>query len=82
MTPQAMAEIVDELEALGYVKRTPDPTDRRAKLIRLTADGQSLTKLGADTIGRIEKQISTILGNDGHRELRALLTQLLPDTDE
>jgi DNA-binding MarR family transcriptional regulator len=77
-----MAEIVDELEALGYVKRTPDPTDRRAKLIRLTADGQSLTKLGADTIGRIEKQISTILGNDGHRELRALLTQLLPDTDE
>jgi len=82
MTPQAMAEIVDELEALGYVKRTPDPTDRRAKLIRLTADGQSLTKLGADTIGRIEKQISIILGNDGHRELRALLTQLLPDTDE
>ena len=82
MTPQAMAEIVDELEALGYVKRTPDPTDRRAKLIRLTADGQSLTKLGADTIGRIEKQISTILGNDGHRQLRALLTQLLPDTDE
>ena len=36
MTPQAMGELVDELEALGYVERRPDPTDRRAKLIVLT----------------------------------------------
>ncbi len=82
MTPQAMTEIVDELEALGYIARTPDPTDRRAKLIRLTAEGQSLTKLGSDTIGRIEQQISTTLGNDGHQELRTLLTRLLPGTDQ
>src|SRR4051812_36208093 len=33
MTPQAMGEIVDELEDLGYVVRRPDPTDRRAKLV-------------------------------------------------
>ena len=32
MTPQAMGELVDELEDLGYVARKPDPTDRRAKL--------------------------------------------------
>src|SRR4051812_36202371 len=39
MTPQAMGEIVDELEELGYVVRRPDPTDRRAKLIVLTPLG-------------------------------------------
>jgi len=35
-TPQAMSQLVDELESMGYVERTPDPTDRRAKLIVLT----------------------------------------------
>src|SRR5690348_12424999 len=27
MSPQAMGELVDELEASGYVTRKPDPTD-------------------------------------------------------
>jgi DNA-binding MarR family transcriptional regulator len=27
MTPPSMAELVDELEALGYLERRPDPTD-------------------------------------------------------
>lgn len=33
MTPQSMGELVDYLEQRGYVKRIPDPTDRRAKLV-------------------------------------------------
>jgi DNA-binding MarR family transcriptional regulator len=74
MTPQAMAEIVDELEALGYVERTPDPSDRRAKLIRLTAKGDTLTGLADSTIRRIEQQISADLGDDGHDQLRTLLS--------
>ena len=40
ITPQAMGELVDELEDLGYVERRPDPTDRRAKLIVLTDRGR------------------------------------------
>src|SRR6476661_9371320 len=36
MSPQAMGELVDELESLGYVERRPHPADRRAKLITLT----------------------------------------------
>lgn len=30
MTPQAMGELIDDLEGLGYVRRTPHPKDRRA----------------------------------------------------
>src|SRR5919197_6479996 len=40
MTPQAMGELVDALEELGYVVRRPHPTDRRAKLIVLTPKGR------------------------------------------
>ncbi|MDB5911253.1 MAG: MarR family transcriptional regulator [Massilia sp.] len=32
--------ILDGLEALGYIRRLPDPHDRRAKLVELTAEGK------------------------------------------
>ncbi len=37
---QVIGVIVDDLEALGYVKRKPDPGDRRAKLVVPTARGR------------------------------------------
>lgn len=77
MSPQAMAELVDELEQLGYVTREPDPADRRAKIIRLTPLGMAAVSSAITTIEGIEERIDTILGEDGHAELRAMLTKLL-----
>jgi DNA-binding MarR family transcriptional regulator len=77
MTPQAMGELVDELEELGYVIRRPDPTDRRAKLIVLTKKGHACIAAGIATIGGIETRITQTLGERGHRELRHLLQRLL-----
>jgi DNA-binding MarR family transcriptional regulator len=77
MSPQAMGELVDELEQLGYVVRRPDPTDRRAKLIVLTAKGQACIRAGTVTIEGIEQQLTERLGERGHRQLRSLLMKLL-----
>jgi DNA-binding MarR family transcriptional regulator len=77
MTPQAMGELVDELEGLGYLERKPDPTDRRAKLIMLTDSGRRCVAAGVDTIGDIERRITHALGVRGHRELRRMLLTLL-----
>jgi DNA-binding MarR family transcriptional regulator len=77
MTPQAMGELVDELEELGYVVRTPDPTDRRAKLITLTESGQQCVAAGIDTIADIERRITDALGVRRHRDLRRMLLTLL-----
>jgi DNA-binding MarR family transcriptional regulator len=77
MTPQAMGELVDELEELGYVARTPDPTDRRAKLITLTELGQQCVAAGIDTIADIERRITAALGERRHRDLRRMLLTLL-----
>jgi DNA-binding MarR family transcriptional regulator len=79
MSPQAMGELVDELEQLGYVVRRPDPTDRRAKLIILTKKGQACIAAGIATIDGIEQQLTDRLGERGHRQLRRLLTTLLED---
>jgi len=75
MSPQAMGELVDELEQLDYVVRRLDPADRRAKLITLTKKGQACIA----TINGIEEQLTDRLGERGHRQLRSLLTKLLDD---
>jgi DNA-binding MarR family transcriptional regulator len=77
MSPQAMGELVDELEQLEYVVRHPDPTDRRAKLIVLTPKGRDCIAAGMATIDGIEQQLTERLGERGHRELRRLLTKVL-----
>lgn len=81
MTPQAMGELVDELEGLGYLTRRPDPSDRRAKLIVLTARGRDAVDAGIQTIAGLEDHISQVLGVRGHQTLRKLLTQLIADAD-
>jgi len=80
MTPQSMAELVDELVDMGYVVRQPDPSDGRAKLIVLTKRGRDAVAAGRQTIEGLEEQVTAILGERGHRELRRLLTKLLDDT--
>ena len=81
MTPQAMGELVDELVDMGYVVRRPDPADGRAKLIVLTERGRDAVAAGRQTIEGIEEQVTAILGERGHRELRRLLSRLLDATN-
>ncbi len=77
MTPQAMGELVDQLESLGYLVRRPDPGDRRAKLIVLTARGKACVEAAQVTIAELEDEISRRLGERGHRQLRRMLERLL-----
>ncbi|MEO7423167.1 MAG: MarR family winged helix-turn-helix transcriptional regulator [Ornithinibacter sp.] len=79
MTPQAMGELVDELESLGYVVRRPDPHDRRAKLIVLTQKGEACVEAGRITIEGLEDEITQRLGQRGHHQLRTMLGKLLED---
>lgn len=35
-------KVIDRLEELGYVKRSPDPDDRRATIVDITDDGRAI----------------------------------------
>src|SRR6476659_5966361 len=42
ITKQSVHELVGHLEARGYLVREPDPANRRARVVRLTAKGREL----------------------------------------
>jgi DNA-binding MarR family transcriptional regulator len=62
VTPRNVTTLVDALEATGFARREPHPTDRRAVLVHLTERGQSVmaamdlehTELGAALIDGLD----------------------------
>ena len=76
MTKQSMAELVVHLERLSYVERVPDPSDRRAKLVRATPRGKQLYAIARDVVAEIEADWTKRLGKTKMRQLRALLEEL------
>jgi DNA-binding MarR family transcriptional regulator len=81
MTKQSMGELVDTLEREGYLERVADPTDRRAKLIRLTERGWDVHE-SASTIGlRLQEDWARQLGQDKMGQLLQLLRELIESLD-
>jgi DNA-binding MarR family transcriptional regulator len=62
MHKQRMAVALDELEAAGYVRRSADPTDRRAKIVIPTAQGVAAMWAGEAIIAEITRSHSEALG--------------------
>jgi DNA-binding MarR family transcriptional regulator len=76
LTPPAIGEHVDELERLGYVERVPDPSDRRAKLIRPTERGTAFMRAAYDALAEIEREWTTAVGAKALVRLRDALAQV------
>jgi DNA-binding MarR family transcriptional regulator len=77
MTKQAMGQIVDDLEQLGYVERTPDPEDGRAKIVRFTEAGLDFVCDAAEVLDEIWREYSTLLGTQELDQLQETLHKLL-----
>ncbi len=76
MTKQAMAELVAHLERHGYVTRTPDPADRRAKLVIPTSKGREVFEIARELVPEIEQEIDRLLGARRAAALRSDLEAL------
>lgn len=73
LTSGAVTTAVDRLEARGFVVRTLDPTDRRARIVTLTPQGRET--IGA-IFGRHKKAMDQVAGGLSDRE-RATLIRLI-----
>jgi DNA-binding MarR family transcriptional regulator len=77
----SMAELVDDLQALGYLARRPDPDDGRAKLVCLTEAGRAAIGVGRELIAAIEADWGKALGEERFAELTHSLQSLLDALD-
>jgi DNA-binding MarR family transcriptional regulator len=76
LTKQSIGEIVDDLAGRGYVERFPDPADKRAKLIRLTAKGEQAQSVGFGLFAKIEQRWGERYGADRIAQARELLEEI------
>lgn len=81
MSLSSMAELVDDLERLGYVERRPDPRDGRAKLVCLTDPGWQAIRQGRRIIAQIEADWAGRLGEERFEDLCRAAHDLIDKLD-
>jgi DNA-binding MarR family transcriptional regulator len=81
ITKQSAGVLVDQLERAGYVERVPDPTDARARLVRISERGARTIPLAAAVVAEVEAEWEAHLGKQRMRQLREALTRLREITD-
>ena len=73
-----LVTVLDELEGRGLVTRTSDATDRRRKIVRLTAAGEQLLGGLDDLVFAADDELLAGLSDDERATLVALLQRVLP----
>jgi DNA-binding MarR family transcriptional regulator len=81
VSKQSASVLVDQLERLGYVRRVPDPTDGRARLIVIEERGRRAVEVATATVDGILSEWKAYLGTRNFTLLHQILDQLREITD-
>jgi DNA-binding MarR family transcriptional regulator len=76
MTKQAANRLIRHLEHQGYLTLEPDPTDHRARIVRLTRRGWRLIAKIREAVEEVEAEWAERLGRRKFDALRATLKEL------
>jgi MarR family transcriptional regulator, transcriptional regulator for hemolysin len=72
-----MVVTVDDLERKGYAERMPSPTDRRARVIKVTGAGRDKVAEGQEIVMRVQDEVLDSLPQDQREAFVAGLTSLV-----
>ncbi|GAA4547622.1 MarR family winged helix-turn-helix transcriptional regulator [Pseudonocardia xishanensis] len=78
---QAAGFLVDQLERSGYVERVADPSDGRARLVRIAPRGERAVAASREMVAEVEAEWTAHLGPARIQQLGAILTELREVTD-
>jgi DNA-binding MarR family transcriptional regulator len=81
ITKQRMMQVVDELQSMGYVRRTPDPDDARAKVVRLTAKGLRHRAEARRALLAVEARARRRLGGRRYDQFSSMLEDLVSEEE-
>ena len=73
ITKQSVNDLLHDLEARGYLVREPDPTDGRARVVRLTAKGHALEDATYEGAESAQQAIADFLGPRRFAQMRDAL---------
>jgi DNA-binding MarR family transcriptional regulator len=82
VTKQAMSQLVRLLEQRDYVEQVPDPSDTRAKVVRLTRRGVALRKACAEVRHELHAAAAKALGEKNLARLQKDLSKLIASLRE
>lgn len=81
VTKQTAGFLVEQLERAGYVERVADPTDGRARLVKVAARGYAAREEVLPALAEVEAQWLAHIGPERMAQLRETLTMLREITD-
>jgi DNA-binding MarR family transcriptional regulator len=76
VTKQSAAALVEQLEEAGYLERVPDPTDGRARLVRLTSRADPVIAAAGVEIARVMAEWSDHVGAARLEQMHEVLLEL------
>jgi len=77
ITPGGVSKLVDRIEASGYCRRLPNPSDRRSSLVELTPEGERVLALAAEALeDELEHRLGRVLPERTLRQFGATLARL------
>jgi DNA-binding MarR family transcriptional regulator len=77
LSRQSINDLLSDLEKRGYLERTPDPTDGRARIVRLKERGWDLTQVLSDMSFATESEWARAIGDERFAEFRDTLCELV-----
>jgi DNA-binding MarR family transcriptional regulator len=80
LSRQSINDLLSDLEKRGYLERTLDPTDGRARIVRLTERGWDLTQVISDMSFATEREWTKAIGKKRYDEFRSTLSELVAYT--
>src|SRR5215470_17893540 len=76
VSKQAMNQLLKSLEACGYLDRSDDPDEGRARVVRFTTRGQAAYAKVADILRDLEREWRAKLGAKDFERLKTILARV------
>jgi DNA-binding MarR family transcriptional regulator len=73
VTKQAMSQLVRLMERQGYLEQVADPTDTRAKRVRMTRRGEAVKTACVEVRDQLNRKLAKTLGHKQAAQLEANL---------
>ena len=72
-----LGDVLERLEAKGWLRRSPSPSDRRVKLLHLSPEGEQVLQEVEAAVERVQERLLAPLAPEGRATLMRLLAQLV-----